>query len=409
LTVEVSGNWVDPGAHNTFTWSRGVDSATHLERLIVLWAQIEQVLDADRRTEPPGCPPEALALLIDLAGEWMRLGAGFAAGCADVSDAQKQAGLRGGRRMLESMRPALQTVPGLALRAQRLLDDLARRERVSDDPPAAFDVDPDLQDLVRDHRHRADDIEGMQRDRAAAVEALACRLASLGPRLGAVRFKELLRQARLVGAHADAGSVAERMRQHMADPVAWYQVARETVNRWLLHAALAQCLVDAPIELPDSALTLALDDPSLRAAAVSAVLDRADVDHAAALVITDLRMQDAPCWTSSSPVTLRTRSCITCSFTRSRPSLPRPPSASPWGRNTVRPYPSGGATNGMKISAACGQRILTATACGGPANCYDTSRTTIRTCTNNGSHGDSTTWTVGALCPHPSPTTAKST
>jgi hypothetical protein len=243
LTVEVSGSWMDPGAPNTVTWSRGIDSAAHLERLIVLWAQVEQVLDADWRTEPPGCPPEALALLIDLAGEWMRLGAGFAAGYTDVSDAQKQAGLRGGRRMLESMRPALQAVPGLALRAQRLLDDLARRECVPDDLPASFDVDPDLQDLVGGRRHRADDIEGMQRDRATAAEALACRLADLGPRLGAVRFDELLRQAQLVGAHADASAVAERMRQHMTDPVAWYQVARETVNPWLLHAALAQCLV----------------------------------------------------------------------------------------------------------------------------------------------------------------------
>jgi hypothetical protein len=294
FTVEVSGSWMDPGAPNTVTWSRGVASATHLERLIVLWAQVEQVLDADRRTDPPGCPPEALAVLIDLAGEWMRLGAGFAPGGTDLNAEQRQAGLRGGTRMLEFMRPALQTVPGLAFRAQRLLDDLTWRGGGINDLPASFDVDPDLQDLIGGHRHRADDIAATQQNRTTAMEALAGRLAELGPHLASIRFEELLRQGQLGGARADAGGLAERMRQHMTNPVTWYQAARETVNPWLLHAALTQCLMDAPAELPDSALTLALNNPSLRTAVISAVLDRADIDRAAALVIADLRAEDAP-------------------------------------------------------------------------------------------------------------------
>lgn len=294
FTIEVSGFWTDPGAPDTVTISRGVSSAAHLERLIDLWDRAAQIISAKDEPDRPRCPPEALAVLVDLAGEWMRLGSGFAPNDIELRDRQIEAGARGGRAILESLRSAVQETPGLAIRAQRLLDEKQCRGD-SDDSLAPFRVDPDLRDLLGSrYAYQEEDIEAAQERETAAAETLARRLASLGPENGAKSFLELIRHTHLAGDKTAVSMVAEHMRPHIRDPVAWYVEASQRQISWLLRVALAECLAKTPTVLPDRALAGALDDPSLRVAVISAVLDRTDLDAAAEFVISGLGTDDAP-------------------------------------------------------------------------------------------------------------------
>lgn len=295
FSPEVSGNWPEPGRPRTVTLSRGYESVANLERLVELWTLVDQALAADRQASNPTCPPEAVALLVDLAGDWWRLGAGVGFGTDDVSNDQQQAGRVGARRILESLRPAVQPVSGLALRAQRLLDH-SHPVDPSDDPPAPFDLDPDLLDLVGGHHRYDGDIDAELRDQDQRVTAVARRLADLGPAEGTARLAELIRQARLsgneTGGHAEW--VAIRMRPHMADPVAWYRAAHDLHVPPLLHAALAQIVDNDPTALPAETVTTHLHDPALRPAIISAVLARTELDALSRQVIADLNTPDVP-------------------------------------------------------------------------------------------------------------------
>ncbi|WP_410605800.1 hypothetical protein [Amycolatopsis sp. lyj-90] len=294
FSPEVSGHWPVPGAPDTVSFSEGIDTAANLSRLIELWARVERMLNADHEAEAPVCPPEALALLVDLAAGWLRLGAGFGTGTTGVQDEQKLAGQFGGRRILESLRPMVRSVPGLALRAQRLLDEPSWNSDVPDDPPLAFDIDPDLDAFVGGSRHFGSDVGAELERRAARISDLARRLVELGGEDGAARLAELGRQAQLAG-HANEGHaerVAVNMREHMIDPFAWYQAALLQGSTALLQAALAQCLERDPTSIAPDAWTRHLSDPTLRASVLSVVLARSDVDDISIAVLADLNSGD---------------------------------------------------------------------------------------------------------------------
>jgi hypothetical protein len=292
FSVEVRGTWTDPGAPDTVTWSQGVDTPEHLHRLVSLWDRAEHVLTAHRDTDRR-CPPQALVPLVDLAGDWLRLAGGFTSGHNSPNAAQIAAGEVGGRKILESLRADLQSVPGLALRAQHTIDDLSWHDRVPSDPPAPFDIDPDLQDLFASQRHRRpEDYDAELEDRTARVDGLARRLAALGPETGTRRFQELLLQARLVANHHEGGWTAERMRPHLMDPVRWYEAAARAGSPPLVRAALAQCLEAGDFELPQAALAAGLNDSDLRTSVISAALDQTEVTDGIALVIADLHIED---------------------------------------------------------------------------------------------------------------------
>jgi hypothetical protein len=294
FSPEVSGSWPDPGTPRTVTFSQGIESAANLERLIQLWARVDKALAADRQASEPVCPPEAVALLVDLVGDWWRLGAGVGFGADEVSNDRQQAGRAGARRILESLRVAAQHVPGLALRAQRLLDHNQVDEQ-SDGQPAPFDLDLDLLDLVGGHHH-SDDVDAGLRDQEHRVSAIAGRLASLGPTEGTARLAELIRQARLsgneAGGHADW--VATRMQPYMTDPVAWYRAANDLHVLSVFRAALAQILDHDPTALPAETLSTHLHDPVLRPVIFSAVLARAKLDPLGQQAIAYLSIPDVP-------------------------------------------------------------------------------------------------------------------
>ncbi|HEU5352939.1 MAG TPA: hypothetical protein VFU65_00670 [Actinocrinis sp.] len=304
FTIEASGHWGDPGDPNTITILQGVENAEILERLLTLWRKVESTLRTEREATTPGCPPAALARLIDLANTWLRLGMGLSPGRTAPEDAQRRVGARGGHAMLESLRPAVQAVPGLALRAQRLLDDLRERSGEPDSLPAGFEIDTDLRDLVGGYRHyRSEDGEAAWRARAAAVQALAMRLTLMGPGPGTARFEELIGQAKLVTLGTEERWVAECMQPHMDDPAAWYAAAAKASSPLLLGAALANWLQNAPSTVPADTLTAALQDQSFRAAIVSVIVERTELDETAEIVIANLRAEDTP---SLSRLTART-------------------------------------------------------------------------------------------------------
>jgi hypothetical protein len=121
------------------------------------------------------------------------------------------------------------------------------------------------------------------------------RLANLGPSDGTTRFVDLRRQARLAGNDngGHAAWVAERMRSHMADPVAWCRTANDQQVPELLHAAFAQLLDHDPAGLPAEALTRHLHDTALRPAIIATVLARTELDPITRQVIADLDTADA--------------------------------------------------------------------------------------------------------------------
>ncbi|MBQ1076694.1 ATP-binding protein [Micromonospora sp. C31] len=295
FSVEASGSWTELGAPYTITVSQGIENARHLARLRAMWERVAEAVSADQKSELPRCPPEALRSLLDLAGEWLRLGMGFSFGQTEPTDKQKQIAADGGREILESLRPALQRVPGLALRAQRLVFDLEQRGQTTGDLIQAFELDSDLEDLVGRHDpYLADDLEAALQERGAATDALARRLAALGPALGTARFIGLLQQEGLAVEHPSGGWIAERIKQHMGDPAAWYHAAAAAGEPSLLRAATERCLAENPDTLPEAAIAGALRDSKLRPAVISAMLARSEVDDLAELVIGDLRAEDAP-------------------------------------------------------------------------------------------------------------------
>lgn len=294
-TVEVSGNWTDPGTPNTITLSQGIDSAENLAQLISLWDQVAAVLDAaDGQESFGGCPPIALVSLLDLATTWLRLGEGFATGQAEPTAEQKRLGAEGGGHILATLHPLLQASPGLALRARRMLDSLRDRGSGTGGELPAFNVDPDLEAFAGGGRWSDFDAsEVATRSRTHSVEALAKKITELGPYDGVARFGELAEQSALAGDHGGGIWVAEQMAPLLTDPSAWYETAVTSESPLLFRSALRQWLRTSPDTVPRKVLARALDDPAFRSGVICVVLGRAEIDESAEFVIAAMRKEDA--------------------------------------------------------------------------------------------------------------------
>ncbi|RNF94876.1 hypothetical protein EEJ42_38090 [Streptomyces botrytidirepellens] len=294
FSVEVSGNWPDPGAPHTVTFAHGVETAANLSRLLGLWEQVVPLLTAQATTadEIP-CPPPALVCLLDMALGWVRLGQGITARGETPSAEQMRCGAEGGSRILAVLHPLLQRNPGTALRAHLALGPLQHRAQAAGQPLPAFDVDPDLQAFCeRRSADFSDDFKTAIEQMRTQVEALAEKLIALGPRAGVTRFGELAEQAAAAG-YSTGHLAALRMGKLMTDPAAWYQAATASDVVLLLGPALTQWLTTAPGTVPPSVLRPALEDASTRPAVLGAVLARSVVDATGELVISSMRAEDA--------------------------------------------------------------------------------------------------------------------
>ncbi|MGW5212694.1 hypothetical protein ACWEQO_16175 [Streptomyces sp. NPDC004051] len=294
FSVEVSGNWPDPGAPNTVTLAHGVDTADNLSRLLGLWKQVVPLLTCDATSgDGMPCPPVALVALLDMALGWVRLGLGVAPRGQTPSAEQMRWGVEGGRRILESLRPLLQNSPGAVMRAHRELARMQGRAQKAGQKLPTFDVDSDLQSFCEwgsvDFTH---DYEAATEQVLTQAKTLAKRLTALGPCAGVARFGELAEQAQVVGDYTGY-LTAVRMAELMTDPAAWYQAAAESGETLLLGTALTQWLTTAPNTVPPSVLLTALDDAASRPTVINAVLARSVVDKTGELVIDSMQAEDA--------------------------------------------------------------------------------------------------------------------
>ncbi|WP_435220567.1 hypothetical protein [Streptomyces sp. Tue6028] len=290
FSVEVSGNWPDPGTVDSITLVQGIDSADNLTGLLRLWGPAAQALNGETsRDGDIPCPPAALIMLLETALGWIRVGLN-----EDLSVEQQQCGAEGGILLMETLRPLLQRSPGTALRAQR---DLARLRPLADAagrPLPDFDIDPDLDafcewagiDFTVDHEVAAEQV-------FTRAQALARKLTGLGAHAGVARFDELAEQAAVAGGAAVGYLTAARMGELMTDPAAWYEAAGMSGNTLVLGAALQQWLSTLPGSVPVHVLRPALEDASIRPAVVSAFLARDVVDETGEAVVSSLTAADA--------------------------------------------------------------------------------------------------------------------
>lgn len=282
MSPRVSGTWQGPGDQFTLTFSQGVDPAANLVETVTLWISVDKLLRSDHDV-----PPGAIRYLLDLTDEWLRLGAARVPERDEVDEAQTDAGAAGGRAFLDSLRPHIAKSPGLALRAQQLLDDL----QVTDIEP--FAVDDDMVDLVgRMPAWRADDYEAHHSQRRREVEALAERIAALEVPAAVARVVELQRQADLLGDRSDLYWLADILKERMHNPHAWLTAAREESCAPLVQAALERVLTTAPLDANVTDVRAALADPTTRVAAISAALTATTVTEPVAVVLTDLTGED---------------------------------------------------------------------------------------------------------------------
>ncbi len=212
FSVEVSASWSEPGAPNTITLAQGLVPASVVELLISRWDAVVTALQPDSEVHILGCPAVALAHLVDLAGDWVRVAAGFFPPGCDAPAGYTVLVASGAASIVESLRAHVQPVPGLAFRLQSKID-LAYFDR---DRPAematGFDLDADLRDLLDDvDLDLRDDTEAVLADRAASLEALAVRLVGLGAEAGTARLRELLGHAELLSSPPTA----------VGSPTAW--------------------------------------------------------------------------------------------------------------------------------------------------------------------------------------------
>ncbi|MGW7459989.1 hypothetical protein [Streptomyces sp. NPDC054797] len=294
FTPEVSGNWADPGAPNTITISRGIDTAEHLAQLVALWEEeVPAALGvADAQERPGECPPTALVPLLDLAIDWLRLGEGRGTGHGAPTEEQRQAGAEGGTRMLTTLHPLLRASPGLSLRARRgvaALDGLDSIVQGISSIPFHQDLDTFAGLGWWTPRDPSDTA---QQQHALSVNALAQKIVDLGPQAGVARFCELTEESALAGDTNSGILVAPRMAPLLDDPSAWYSSAAESGNLLLLRTVLGQWLQSAPATVPTAVLAQSLKNPRLRASVISAVLGRTETDASTELVIAAMTQQD---------------------------------------------------------------------------------------------------------------------
>lgn len=294
FTPEVSGNWTDPGAPNTITISRGIDTADHLARLAALWEEeVPAALgSADAQDRNGQCPATALVPLLDLTFDWLHLGEGKGTGNTAPTEEQRHAGADGGTRMLTTLNPLLTVSPGLSLRAHRTVAALHDPDSITQGIPPIF-VDQDLETFAGSGWWTVrDPSDATQRHHSLSVDTLAHKIVALGPQAGTARFCELTEESVLAGDTSSGILVAKKMESLLSSPGDWYAAAAKSGNLLLLRTALGPWLQAGPATVPSAVLQESLNSPHLRASVISAVLGRTEAGAATELVIESMTQQD---------------------------------------------------------------------------------------------------------------------
>ena len=224
---------------------RGQRSGTADDRVAAL--RLASGIEETDRQDGLNNAPAAVVPLLDLAGSWVRLGEGFVPHNSEPSKEQKSQGAKGGARMLATLHHLLQTFPGLALRARRMLNAAYARTGDEGRDLPALDVDPDVESFTGWSRrdamgHRDETVPGGVR----TVESLAQGIAGLGPTAGVARFVALVERSELAGHHGGGTWVADQMVPRLTDPAAWLAAATAASCPPIHRAALSRWLATSP-------------------------------------------------------------------------------------------------------------------------------------------------------------------
>jgi hypothetical protein len=264
FSPQISGSWTNPEDPMTVSLVRGIDSPTHLRELASLWTNdVTPVLT----TTPIGqIPNTGLTHLLGLAEEWLRIGARRT--LEKVNQSQVDAAAKGGAMILDSIRPHISAVPGLALRAQRVLDETASTDL------ASFEQDPQLLLLAGTRDIAAfDDVAAWQADREVKIAELALQLQQLGPDAAVRRYLELVEQIELTHFHDLPTALPNAIIEAADDPTNWAAAALKHGAVMILRSAILRMVKEpnAP-ELPADLMRAAVADLKVRSTAISHAL-----------------------------------------------------------------------------------------------------------------------------------------
>ena len=257
-----------------------------------MWPEMDATFLTSGPAGATTCPPEALALVIDLAGDWLRLACGVGPGSTPPSPEQRAVGARGAALMFASLHPRVAGVPGLALRAQKQID------WASNAP-----LYPGVSGRGLRHRTRRRDFSWVGESRAkmstrgsktvtGRSTSRLKRSRTLDPVAGVQRFLQLAEAANQAGGTGDSGFIAFRMRPLMRNPEEWFRASAEHGAGAILRQALSLCLQGSVYVLTADEIHSALDDPALRGTAVGAIADASQVTPAAQIILDDLELGD---------------------------------------------------------------------------------------------------------------------
>jgi hypothetical protein len=286
LSPEVSGNWPKPDDPMTLSIIRGVDSAKHLTELASQWStDVSPVLAG---TTVGAIPNAAVAYLLGLAEQWLRVGADRTV--ENVNQDQAVAAAEGGSVILESIRPHVSVVPGLALRAQRLLEETGRSDL------AAFEQDPQLLRLAgtRDVGD-FEDVKEWLADRQAKIKQLADELLERGPDGVVRRYMELLEQIELTPHFNDLPTaLPEAFIDAAQDPVEWAEAALKHGALTILRSAILRMVTGPNAQrLPADLMQAAVADPRVRATAISHALFSSQLTPAVKIAVDRMASSDS--------------------------------------------------------------------------------------------------------------------
>jgi len=345
FSPRVSGSWTDPATPMTLTLTHGIERSARLAELTDSWtAEVAPALTAAAVGQ---IPPAGLQQLLELAEEWLRIGARRVPESERVSDEQAAVAGGGGALILYTLRPHVAAVPGLALRAHRVLAETDRADI------EGFDLDRQLIALVGGERAwQRDDHGSFFAERREQISALAAELRGMGADAGVRRFSELAEQSELSQGADLLQWLAEFIIDAVDDPGAWCEAALDQGCSPVLGRALTRMGTDPAVPGPSPGLVrAALADRHLRPVAIGSVLATTELTPATDTVLDDLT--DADSWLLDQTLARRhgtDPSSGGSSPTRSRRSGPPPPCISPSAPTTVHPFPATGPGSGARSS-----------------------------------------------------------
>lgn len=284
----VEGSWTGPGNHRTLTMTRGLMSASAMDRLLDGWDQIDVRVRGDAGQL---LTHRAVAELCRIFDRWTSLTVGEAENGEQLNPTHKTAAMRGAKLVYDTLTLLSERFPAIPVAVNRQLGlveiwnggqtSLARLP-VIDDRFARFVWlrEPD------------DDIDAWMAERREDRASLANDLVALGATEGVAEYQRLLKEAEVLEGNHEGELLARELSAQVADAVAWLRVAVDQEFQILVGPMLTSARragLDVSKEVFD-----ALAIPALRTSVLRTILqEESPLDSLARSVVKSLAEGDA--------------------------------------------------------------------------------------------------------------------